>query len=508
MGELSDKVRAALARDPKAHAIQFKGAWHSWGDVARIVASLDDEFARLGLGPGAAVGCVFRNRPAFAAAIMGIISGERCLVTLNGHLPDARLAADIIAARPPVVIALAEDWSRPELRNAVAEIGAAGLSLSDEGAARVAGLERVGAGPHVEPPAGTAVLMLTSGTTGAPKRVPLTMATLERQLVESSGGAARHGVAEPAAPNTDVAILGASFVHISGVWGLMGPAMAGRPVVLLEKFNVPEWHAAVVEHRPRAAGAPPTALRMILDANLPAEDLSSLAALGSGTAPLDPDINDAFLSRYNIAVLANYGATEFAGAIASWSLASYRQFWSAKRGAVGRVHNTMDARVVDPETDEVLAPGREGILELKGFVTGRGDAWLRTTDLAVMDEDRFLWIKGRADNAIVRGGFKIQPDDVVAVLQQHPAVAEASVVGVPDRRLGEVPVAALVLKPGVERPTDAELEALVRSRLMAYCAPTAFRVVDELPRTPSLKVSMPAVRAMFEESPAEPPKTA
>jgi len=96
----------------------------------------------------------------------------------------------------------------------------------------------------------------------------------------------------------------------------------------------------------------------------------------------------------------------------------------------------------------------------------------------------------------------------VAVLQQHPAVAEASVVGVPDRRLGEVPVAALVLKPGVERPTDAELEALVRSRLMAYCAPTAFRVVDELPRTPSLKVSMPAVRAMFEESPAEPPKTA
>jgi long-chain acyl-CoA synthetase len=122
---------------------------------------------------------------------------------------------------------------------------------------------------------------------------------------------------------------------------------------------------------------------------------------------------------------------------------------------------------------------------------------VRTSDRAQIDADRFLWIKGRADNAIIRGGFKVHPDEVVGVLQSHPAVLEASVVGLPDRRLGEVPVAALILKAGAARPDDADLAQWVRARLMTYCVPTAFKVVGELPRTPSLKVSTPAVRELF-----------
>jgi acyl-CoA synthetase (AMP-forming)/AMP-acid ligase II len=167
-------------------------------------------------------------------------------------------------------------------------------------------------------------------------------------------------------------------------------------------------------------------------------------------------------------------------------------------GAVGRVHKTCEARVVDAETGEVLPFGEEGILELKGYAVGEDGAWVRTTDRAVLDADRFLWIRGRADNAIIRGGFKVHPDEVVAVLEQHPAIREASVVGLADRRLGQVPAAAVILRAGAERPSDAELADWVRSRLMAYCAPVQFRVVDELPRTPSMKVSAPAVREMFE----------
>jgi acyl-coenzyme A synthetase/AMP-(fatty) acid ligase len=292
-----------------------------------------------------------------------------------------------------------------------------------------------------------------------------------------------------------------SVVHIGGVWGVFGAAMAGRPIALYDKFTVEAWRQSVEEFRPRASGAPPAALRMILDTNLPKETFSSLVSLGAGAAALDPAIVDEFLERYDLPVLSNYGATEFAGGVASWSLKAFRQYWTTKRGAVGRIHHGVEARIVDPETDEVLPFGEEGLLELKGFQVGDGGSWVRTTDRGVLDADRFLWIRGRADNAINRGGFKVHPDEVVAVLERHPAIREASVVGLPDRRLGLVPVAAVILRAGAAPPIDGELAEWVRGKLMAYCVPVAFKVVDDLPRTPSMKVSTPAVRELFADNP-------
>jgi len=506
MGYLSEQVAATLAGPPEAPAIQFKGRWTTWGDVAAIVRGLDDVLETLNLGEGAAVGCALRNAPLHAAAMIGVVAGGRCLVTFNALTPDDKLAADVAAARAPVMVAAAEDWSREAFRAAVHELGAAGVSLTGDPARPVElvpGLETVGPGPHQPAQPDVAILMLTSGTTGTPKRVPLKLSVLERQLIEAAGGQ-RHGSAGEAAPilAASVGIMSGSLVHIGGVWGVLGPAMAGRATCMLERFSVADWRAAIVEHRPKASGAPPAALRMILDADIPKEDLSSLVTMGAGTAALDPAIVDEFLARYDLPVLSNYGATEFAGGVASWSYRAFRDHWTSKRGAVGRVHKGIEARVVDPETDAVLPFGSEGVLELKGFAAGDGESWIRTTDRAVLDADRFLWIHGRIDNAINRGGFKVQPDDVVAALEQHPAVREASVVGLPDRRLGEAPAAAVVLRAGAEPPGEAELKAWVRDRLIAYCVPTAIRFVDELPRTPSMKVSIPAVRELFDEGPS------
>ena len=497
MSHLGDRLRAMLSEDPDGQAIQFKGAWTTWGEIGRLVAALDQALANLGL-ENAAVGCALRNTPEHAAAMIGIVSGDHCLVTFNALLPDDKLAADLKAVRPAAIVAGAADWERMALHAAAAEIGAAAICLTGDPEKPVS-LLAAADGPAAQPsaaPPGTAILMLTSGTTGAPKRVPLRASVLERQLVEAAGARApNEGASAQARPS--VTIMHSSFVHIAGVWGVLGAAMSGRPMRLMEKFTVEEWRQATVEHRPAAGGAPPAALRMILDADIPPDDLSSLVSLGAGTAPLDPEIVDEFLERYDLPVLSNYGATEFAGGVASWSLKSFRQYWSTKRGAVGRIHRSIEARVVDAETGASLPPGEEGILELKGFAVGDGQDWVRTTDRAVLDEDHFLWIRGRADNVIIRGGFKVHPDEVTAVLQQHPAVLEASVVGLPDRRLGEVPVAALTFKAGAAPPSPADLAAWVRSRLMAYCVPVAFKVVDELPRTPSLKVSTPAVRELF-----------
>jgi len=239
-------------------------------------------------------------------------------------------------------------------------------------------------------------------------------------------------------------------------------------------------------------------LKMILDANIPKEELASIKAFTCGTAPISPDTVDQFVERYGTPVLSTYGATEFAGAICGWSYSNFQKYWATKRGSAGRMHPGIEARTVDRETFEPLPPGEVGVLELRGAVLGDGENWVRVSDLAKVDPEHFLWIVGRADNAIIRGGFKVLPDHVVKAIEKHPAIKEASVVGIPDARLGAVPVAAYVVKPGETAPSAEELTAFLREELTPYQVPVQFRQVDELPRTPSMKVSMPAVKALFE----------
>jgi acyl-CoA synthetase (AMP-forming)/AMP-acid ligase II len=211
----------------------------------------------------------------------------------------------------------------------------------------------------------------------------------------------------------------------------------------------------------------------------------------SGSAKLDPEIQLAFERRYGIAVLPSYGATEFAGGVAGWTLPLHREWAERKRGSVGRPQPGRELRVVDPATGEPVGIDKPGLLEIRS-----DGEWVRTTDLARVDSDGFLWILGRADDAILRGGFKIMPADVARVLASHPAVREASVVGIPDARLGQVPAAAVELRSG-ESVSCEELLGFARQHLTAYQMPAQIRVVDALPRTPSLKVSQPDVRALF-----------
>jgi long-chain acyl-CoA synthetase len=294
-----------------------------------------------------------------------------------------------------------------------------------------------------------------------------------------------------------VQIVSAPLSHIAGVTHTMNNLLAGRSICLLEKFTVEGFRDAVVRHRPKVAGAPPSALRMIMDANIPREDFSSLVAYRTGTAPLDPALADAFYERYGIPVLQNYGATEFAGGAAGWTLEDFKKFWTAKRGSVGRINKGVVARIVDPDSGAEVPTGSEGLLEMRGPNIGDGKTFTRTTDLAVLDADGFLFIRGRHDNAIIRGGFKILPHDLVNALEQHPAIREAAVVGIADARLGQVPAAAYIVKTSANPPTPDELGAFLRERLMPYQIPVVLRAVDDLPRTPSLKVSQPALRELL-----------
>jgi acyl-coenzyme A synthetase/AMP-(fatty) acid ligase len=341
--------------------------------------------------------------------------------------------------------------------------------------------------------------MLTSGTTGPPKRVRLTHKQLDVSL-HSAHIRAKSVDGKPVL-GSGVSIVATPLVHIGGLWGALSSTFAGRRMVLLDRFRLDEWVSAIETYRPRAAGLVPAAMRSVLAAGIDPKRLASLQVVTSGTAPCPPDLAEEFTDRYGIKVLMTYGATEFAGAVAGWTLRLHDEWWERKKGSAGAAFPGVKLRVVDDD-GVVLAVGESGQLEVLTKQSPNGGTdWIRTSDLAHLDDDGFLWITGRADDAIIRGGFKVHPDLVKKVLEQHPGVQEASVAGLADQRLGAVPVAAVETMPGEQPPAVEELFALCRAQLTPYEVPVDIKVVEELPRTPSMKVSRVDLLELFDPEP-------
>ena len=495
MALMTEKLRAIMALDPDRTEMDFEGTEYSWGQLAAIVRGIEAALDRLSLPEDCRVGVMLRNRPGHVAAIIAVLSTDRCLVSLNPILPDEKLFADVEGLNLPVVIADATDLARPGLTETLDQAGSAVIEIGPrlEGVNLVR--DTVKADIKLSP--GVAIEMLTSGTTGTPKRVPLSREAFDSSFRGFTRYERNRSFDDPPKLNSGCTMVVNPLTHIGGIYGCIGALAAGRKIALLEKFSVETWVSAVKRNRPAVAPAVPSAVRMLLEADVDKEALSSLRAMISGTAPLPPDLVDAFYEKYGIPICGNYGATEMAGAVAGWTIDDFRKHWAEKRGAVGRVHGDIDARIVDMESGDPLPPGTEGLLELKGKQLGNNLAWLRTTDRAVLDEDRFLWIRGRADNAIIRGGFKVHTDDVVRAINQHPAVRESAVVGVPDERLGEVPAAAIILKAGEPEPAADLFKAFLKEKLIAYQVPVHLCFVDDFPRTPSMKPSAPGLKSLF-----------
>lgn len=493
MANVGDSIAQVLAIDPAADAIAFGEDWWSWGMLAARLEGLATLYDSLGLGDGARIGVMLRNRPPQLAALLSCVAGERCLVTLNPLYPDATMVADLAALDLPVLVAGEDDLARPGIRAAALAAGTAVIALSAQGAA----LGDPGDPSRWARPvsADTIIEMLTSGTTGKPKRVALGRVAFQHSF---DAALAYEGGRDPTPRlRSGTQVLAAPLTHIGGVWGAVNAVAAGRKLALLERFTVEAWRRAVVAHRPRVAGVTAAGLRMILDADVPRADLASLSVVTAGAAPVPADVIDAFLARYDLPVLANYGATEFAGPVAGWSLADFRAHYPAKRGSAGRIQRGVEARIIDPASGAVLAPGQPGVLELRAPQLGDPTSWLRTTDLAALDADDFLTVLGRADHAIIRGGFKIQPEDISRALEAHPAVREAVVVGLADDRLGQVPAAAVMLRADCAATRDADLDAHLRDLLLPYQVPVLIAVVDDVPRSASMKPILPALAALL-----------
>jgi long-chain acyl-CoA synthetase len=472
MHPLSRRIADALELQPDAAAIEFDGHWSTWGQVAELA----NRIAAVG---ETEVGILLRNTPAHAAAFLGVLLGGGTVVVINPSRGDDRTRADIAALDLTVVVGEADDLA------SIVHAGATAIPISDLDAAPLVPTPIPGAGRP-----GVAVRMLTSGTTGPPKRIDLTYDMLARSVI----GPEPDQSPLPAELRHGVAIVNAPMVHIGGVFRVLQCVCEARPFALLDRFELNQWADAVRRHRPRAVSLVPAALRMVLHSDLTREDLASVRAVTSGTAPLSAEDADAFTAKFGIPVLTSYAATEFGGGVAGWTLADYQKYWHVKRGSVGRPTLGAQLRVVDDD-GAPLGPDEVGLLEVKPGQLGPSAEWMRTTDMARIDGDGFLWILGRADQAIIRGGFKVMPDDVRAALEGHPAVRGAAVVGRPDDRLGETPVAMVELRDATV--DTAALVEFLRARLARYELPTDIAIVDQIPRTPSGKADLGAVRQFF-----------
>lgn len=496
MSSLSSIVRNVMAIDPSAPALEFEEKWHTWGELTGIIDAIDAQLEENGIGPGSRIGGILRNTPQIAAFIIGTIIGDRCIVTLNPMLPDHKLVNDIVTLRTPVIVAQNTDWARPDILEAGRKSGALCLELTGDIANPVRKVFDKTGSDFAADANGVGIEMLSSGTTGTPKRIPLKAENFSRMVLDAAVYEQRDLNAPPRLSRS-VTIANTPFSHIGGIFGLFVTLSAGRKACMLDRFRVDTFVGAIERYRPKVVNAPPSALRMIIDAKVPKEALSSLKVFRTATAPLDPDLADRFYELYGIPVLQNYGATEFAGGVAGWTMADFQQHGASKRGSVGRMNPGVEGRVVDADTGEPLPFGEKGLLELRARHLGDGKSWVRTTDLARMDEDQFLWILGRADNAIIRGGFKIIPDDVVKAIEAHPDVLEACVVALPDERLGQVPAAGYRVRTG-HTLSEEDLRAYLRKTLTAYQVPAKLLEVDEFPRTPSMKPSQPELRKLLE----------
>lgn len=490
VGDLLTRIRRSFSSQ-SGLALRCGSNELDWSDALSRIAAIEDGLSRAGIDPGATVAVMGRNDIASGLALVGVLVSGRCAAIVN---PFSLAPAVLEAARAymPDVILLAEDdpmieatsWEDSTL------VMMADGQLISKGRQR-SSLLGSGAG-HKR----TGIVISTSGTTGVPKPFHLPVEVLSRAMREIEAIHAGFGDRRMPDESWPALIQYSPLSHIGGALTVLRAMAQGRATVMLGKFDAELWAETVERCRPFTTGLPPSMMRMVVRAKIDASRLKSLVSVWSGTAPLRSEDRQAFADHYGLPVLGNYGATEFCGAIAAWSLEGHHKYFASRPNAVGRIDPAVaQARVRNTDGELIQQQDAVGVLEFK---VGRiGDRWIKTSDLGMVDAKGFLTLQGRADDSIIRGGFKLSPKAIADTLRQHPEVRDAAVVGIADERLGHVPVAVVELTENAS-VSDADLKEYVRARLPAYFVPTQVRSLEHLPRNAAMKLDRRAIGALFE----------
>ncbi|MEQ1438847.1 class I adenylate-forming enzyme family protein [Fontimonas sp. SYSU GA230001] len=439
------------------------------------------------------------NSPAAPVALFGAAYAGIPYVPVNYRLTRAEINELLARVAPAVVVVGPEQRAQIDARADLQLLDRAELlSLPDDG----------GEVPvPEEDPRAVAVQLFTSGTTGKPKAAILRHENLMSYIVGT--------VEFASADENDAIIVSVPPYHIAGISAVLSSTYACRRMVQLESFEPKSWLAAARAEDISNAFLVPTMLQRIvehLDASGEAPDLPALRAIayGGGKMPLST-IQRAMALFPNVDFTNAYGLTETSSTIAVLGPEDHRAAYQSadpqvrrRLGSVGKPA-AVEIEIRD-ESGQVLGPEQAGLVFVRGpQVSGEylslgsqldADGWFPTKDRGYLDAEGYLFLDGRADDVIVRGGENISPGEIEEVLLSHPAVADVACVAMPDEQWGEAVAAAVVLKDGAKASAQ-ELQELVKGRLRSSRVPQKIVFKDALPYNETGKVLRRVIRQEF-----------
>ena len=486
MTNLARLLTDAVAEHPDRIAIKLDDIALPYSVVDQAVARAAGLLAAQGVGAGDRVGVMLPNVPYFPFVFYGALRLGATVVPMNPLLKRREVAFHLEDSGAKLLVA----WHGfAEAAEPGAQAAGAECILVEQGKFE----ERLGGADPFEDVADredddTAVILYTSGTTGTPKGAELTHGNLRaatqisRDLVD-------------AGPDT-VTFGALPLFHVFGLTcGLNSAFLAGGCLTLLPRFDAGKALEIIGrDHVTTFLGVPTMYAALLHHDDRDTFDSSSLELCVSGGAAMPVEVLKGFEAAFGCKVLEGYGLSE------TCALGAFNQPDRERRpGSIGFPVPGVEMKLVDDDGNAV-DQGEVGEILMRGPVVMRGywnrpeetastleDGWLKTGDMAKVDEDGYFFIVDRKKELIIRGGFNVYPREIEEVLYEHPAVREAAVLGVPDDSLGEEIGAAVALKEG-ETATEDEIRAFVKENVAAYKYPRQVWFVDELPKGPTGKI--------------------
>jgi len=483
---LAENLARTAASTPDQVAIRLDDLELTYAGLDAASALAAGWLREHGVGPGDRVGIMLPNIPQFPILYYGALRAGAAVVPMNPLFKEREVEYYLSDSGAKVLFGWEgiADQAQPG-----AEAAGAAFEVVDAGFSQK--LATYNPAPDVveRAPDDTAVLLYTSGTTGKPKGAELTHSNLGSNVATCvalfDGGPG------------DVIFGGLPLFHSFGqTCGLNSAVACGATLTMIPRF---EPHKALeVLQRDKVTimqGVPTMYVALLQDPAHKDYDVSTLRLAVSGGASLPVEVLRGFEKEFGVILLEGYGLSE-TSPVASFNHADRER----KAGSIGTPVRDVEMRLIDADWNDT-PDGEIGEIAIKGPNVMKGywnrpdatteaikDSWFRTGDLAKRDEDGYYFIVDRAKDMIIRGGYNVYPREVEEVLYEHPAVAEAAVVGVPDAEYGEEIGAAITLKAGASA-TAAEIQEFVKERIAAYKYPRIVWFLDEgLPKGPTGKI--------------------
>jgi long-chain acyl-CoA synthetase len=503
----------------------------------RAVSALAHELAAQGVGKGDRVAIIMRNLPEWPVAFYAAAALGAIVTPLNAWWTGPELAYGLVDSGTKVIFVDAERLERiVEHLPSCPDVQRVYVSREDDEVANplIAKLEdAIGVPdswkglpdrplPAAEiAPEDDATIFYTSGTTGKPKGALATQRNINCNIMAAASAGQRSFLRrgetppapDPSAPQRSM-LLSVPFFHATGCFAVLNPlCFSGGKLVMMRRWDPVRAFELIQREKIQAAGGVPTIAWQLIEHPLRKNyDLSSLESVAYGGAPSAPELVRKIKQAFPKSQAGNgWGMTETSATATSNGAEDYEH----RPDSCGPPVPVTDLKIMTVEGDRELPIGEVGELWCKGPQVVKGywnkpeataqtfvDGWVKTGDLARLDEEGFCFIIDRAKDMLIRGGENIYCIEVENVLYDHPAVMDAALVGIPHKTLGEEPAAVVTLKPNAEA-TEKELRAFVAERLAAFKVPVKILFQREvLPRNPQGKILKNELKKLFAEGAA------